>query len=36
MLVPRRKQESNAASHQHVPGAVGVVIVLIGFHECIY
>ena len=36
MLVPRRKQESNAASHQHVPDAVGVVIVLIGFHECIY
>lgn len=36
MLVPRRKQESYTASHQHVPDAVGVVIVLIGFHECIY
>lgn len=36
MLVPRWKQESNTASHQHVPDAVSVVIVLIGFHERIY
>lgn len=36
MLVPRREQESDTASHQHVPDAVGVVIVLIGFHEGVH
>lgn len=36
MLVPRREQESDAAGHQHVPDAVGVVVVLIGFHEGVH
>lgn len=36
MLVPRREQESDTASHQHVPDAVGVEIVLIGFHESVH
>lgn len=36
VLVPGREQESHAAGHQHVPDAVGVVVVLIGFHEGVH